>query len=176
MKTRTLPVGRPATSGGFTFVIVLAAVVVLSIGAQVAIPLASRVAQAEREQELLFRGMAYRRAIASYYEAGAKTVSGRKTYPSRVDDLLKDPRFAHRRHLRQPYAHPLDEREWVLLRGADGGIVGVASPSDRRPLKQAEFEPELETFENAESYRQWEFVYQPTADPAPTWLRHSEEK
>lgn len=168
VKTKTLPVGpRRASQAGFTFLVVLVAVAALAIGAQVAIPLVSRAMQADREQELLFRGMAYRRAIGSYYEAAVAAGRLEKTYPQRLEDLLQDPRFVHRRHLRELYPHPLDERGWVLIRGPGGGIAGVASPSERRPLKRASFEVGLELFENAETYRQWEFVYLPGA-PAGT--------
>lgn len=164
MKTRIFPAGpRRASQAGFTFLIVLAAVAALAIGAQVAIPLASRALQADREQELLFRGLAYRRAIGSYYEAAVAAGRLEKTYPQRLEDLLQDPRFVHRRHLRELYPHPLDGRGWVLIREPGGGIVGVASPSERRPLKRANFEVGLEPFENAESYRQWEFVYLPAS-------------
>lgn len=120
----------------------------------------SRIAQADREAELLFRGKAYRSAIKSYYEAG----QGIKTHPRALRDLLKDPRFPNRRHIRALYAEPMaKDGKWVLLRAADGGIAGVASADPREPLKQANFPIEFIGFNGARSYADWLFEHRPAA-------------
>jgi len=102
---------------------VLVAVVVVGILAEAATLLTSRMTQADREQELLFRGLAYKKAVESYYRAGG-------SYPRALDDLLKDPRTPGvRRHIRALYPDPFarsDKKEWTLIRAADGGITGVA--------------------------------------------------
>jgi type II secretory pathway pseudopilin PulG len=151
---------------GFTYVMVLAAVVVVGILAQAAVPLSSHIAQADREAELLFRGQAYRNAIKSYYEAGKPI----KAFPRALEDLLDDPRFPRKRHLRAPYPDPLardGKGEWTLVRAADGGISGVASTGGEEPLKQANFPPGLEDFAGAKAYSEWVFEYRPTATPSP---------
>ena len=70
----------------------------------------ARIVQADREAELLFRGQAYRRAIESYYRANG-------VYPRALEDLLKDPRFPSKRHIRSLYPDPMGKGQaWLLLR------------------------------------------------------------
>lgn len=145
---------------------VLAAVVVVGILADAAVALSSRMVQADREAELLFRGLAYRNAIKSYYEAGNPV----KTYPRALADLLKDPRFPNRHHLRKLYSDLLakdGKGEWLLVRAADGGISGVASSSQDEPLKRANFPKGLEKLEAAQSYSDWVFEYTPLPSALP---------
>jgi type II secretory pathway pseudopilin PulG len=149
---------------GFTYLIVLVAVVVLGIVAEVAVALTSHEARAEREAELLFRGDAYRQAIRRYYEAGGVV----KTYPRRLEDLLVDPRFPERHYLRMLYPDPLSrdgKGGWNLVHAPDGGIAGVVSRSDAEPLKKAHFPKGLEAFEGAQTYADWVFIYQPALTP-----------
>ena len=144
---------------------VLAAVVVVGILAESAVALSSRMTQADREAELLFRGQAYRNAIKSYYEAGNPV----KAYPRTLEGLLKDPRFPNKHHLRTLYADPLgQDKGWVLIRASDGGIAGVASSSKAEPLKKANFPKGLEKFEAAQSYSDWIFEYTPLPSPVPS--------
>ena len=150
---------------GFTYAVVLVAVVLIGIFAGVANIATSRIVQAEREKELLFRGMAYRSAIQRYY-----AVTGR--YPHVLSDLLKDPRFAQQAYLRALYPDPMADREqagskskedggWQLLRAADGGIAGVASRSKMEPMKKTNFPLGFEKFDEAKSYTEWIFDYSP---------------
>lgn len=150
---------------GFTYVMLLVAVISLGIIMETATIHTSRIQQAEREAELLYRGMAYRNAIKSYYEAGKPV----KTYPKSLDDLVKDPRSAHRRHLRALYPDPLNKEkgEWRLIRSADGGISAVASTSKDTPIKTANFPVGLERFEGAKTYADWIFEYVPSQVPVP---------
>jgi len=138
---------------------ILVAVVVMGILVEAATVQTSRIQQAEREAELLFRGMAYRAAIRSYYESGKPI----KTFPKSLDDLVKDPRAANRHHLRALYSDPMThgKGEWVLTRAADGGISRGASRSSEVPFKRANFPPGLERFISAKSYSDWLFDYQP---------------
>ncbi len=145
---------------------VLAAVVIVGILAESAVALSSRMTQADREAELLFRGLAYRNAIKSYYEAGNPV----KTYPRSLADLLKDPRFPNRHHLRALYRDPMakdDQGGWLLVRAADGGIAGVASASQDEPLKRANFPKGLEKLEAAQFYSDWVFEYTPLLSTVP---------
>lgn len=165
MTTRTSRAGKlPNRQRGFTYAVVLAAVVIVGIVAQAAYLTTSRMQQAEREAELLFRGQAYRRAIESYYQANGR-------YPRALPDLIRDPGSVHRRHLRALYPDPTGGRqiaEWSLIRSQDGGIGGVASASGERPLKQANFAPEFEKFSGAASYADWVFEFVPAAARPPT--------
>jgi type II secretory pathway pseudopilin PulG len=153
------------TQSGFSYIIVLVAVLLVGIMAQVTYQQSSYLRQRDNEAELLFRGTAYRNAIKAYYNANPTL----KRYPKRLDDLLEDPRQPGRRFLRQLYSEPVSQDgQWVLLHGQDDSIVGVASPSEDEPLKQAEFPLELMQFEKASRYRDWEFSYFPKSKTAKT--------
>jgi type II secretory pathway pseudopilin PulG len=146
----------PVSQRGFTYLAVLAALVVMGILAEKAISLTSAAMRADRESELMFRGLAYQRAIQRFYESD----QGFRRYPARLEDLLRDTRFINRRHLRKLYDDPIGDA-WILIQAPDGGIMGVASSSEAVPSKTANFPAGLETFEQAENYRDWTFVFQP---------------
>lgn len=132
--------------------------VILGIFAEVAYSVTSYAVKHEKEADLLFRGMAYQRAIGAYYQANQPgTVP---TYPRQLSDLLMDPRFLHQRYLRQLYPDPMGT-EWQIVRAPDGGIAGVASQSQEKPLKQDNFPAGLESFGGAAHYSQWTFLFQP---------------
>lgn len=154
---------RKNNQRGFTYVMVLVAVISLGIVMEVATIHSSRAKQVDSEAELLYRGLAYRNAIKSYYEAGKPV----KKFPKSLDDLLKDPRSAHKRHLRTLYPEPLNKEtgEWRLIRSADGGISGVASNSKDAPIKTTNFPAGLERLEDAKSYADWIFEYIPLQAP-----------
>ncbi len=150
--------GRRSAQGGFTYIVVLGVVAVMLITAGVAAELTSRRKQVERETELLFRGIAYRHAIESFYKANGG-------YPRELQDLVHDPHAAHRRHLRALYPDPMakkgSEAGWELVQSPDGGISGVVSSSNEEPLKKAGFPKDLKSFAEAKSYRDWVFDYMP---------------
>ncbi len=112
--------------------------------------------QREREAELLFSGRQYARAIAAYYAA---TPGDAKQWPKRLEDLLEDRRNpAIRRHLRRLYPDPFTGKtEWGLIKSGEF-IVGIHSLADGKPIKQAGFFPEEESFAGAASYREWRFL------------------
>jgi len=157
----TLTAGNQKNSqSGFTYVMILVAVVAMGILSEVATTYASRASQMDREAELLFRGMAYRNAIKRYYESGKP----QKLYPKSLGELLKDPRTAaHKPHLRELYTDPMGKgkSEWKIIRAIDGGISGVVSSSTAAPIKTGNFRKEFEKFESAKSYADWVFEYVP---------------
>lgn len=119
----------------------------------------------EREEQLLFVGEQYRRAVESYYRATPGRV---KTLPNSLSVLLEDDRFPMPiRHLRRLYADPLNEQaEWGLVK-IDSGIVGVYSSSTSTPLKRRGFPVRYAHFEDAKDYRQWRFVFQVPGRSSP---------
>lgn len=144
---------------GATLMVVLVAVVVLGLSAGIAGTTWTSVMQQSREEQLLFRGDQYRRAIASYYEAGTGDL------PLRLEDLLKDPRYPGIvRHLRQLYPEPMPNSEWELIRDPQGRLRGVRSSSTDKPFKTKNFPEEYRKFERAETYHDWEFVFQVSSD------------
>lgn len=143
---------------GFTYVVLLMVTAVSLISASVVSRVGSQLHQRAMEQELLFRGEQYRQAIRSFYETGTP-----KRYPSSIDDLLMDPRFVSIHHLRKPWGEPMmgPGAEWQLILNASGNIVGVASKSEKQPIKVSGFPGELEYFKDADSYQDWLFIYDP---------------
>lgn len=142
---------------GFTYLAVLALVVILSVSMMSVQTYWSTIMKREQEKELLFRGGQIRSAIGSY----CKSSSG-SLFPRRFDDLLRDPRFPGvKRHLRRLYKDPMTEHgNWGLILEASGGIKGVFCQSSEQPLKLDNFTGENKDFENKKSYKEWKFVYQ----------------
>lgn len=145
-------------SNGFTYIMMLIAIVALSLFAGIAVQTTSSISKADKEKELIFRGQAYRSAIASYYRAGRL----RKEYPPSLEALIKDPRFPNKHHIRRLYIDPITStNKWSLIYGEDGGIIGVASTSKKRPKRQQGFPNGLEHFNEASSYSDWHFKWSP---------------
>ncbi len=161
-KTVISTVGKQNKSQhGFTYILVMVALVVIAILAEMATVSNQYRIKRDKEAELLFRGQAYMRAIESYYHAKKEL----KIYPKNLEDLLNDPRFAHKRHIRRLYTDPLTEEDWQLVRAPDGGIAGVVSSSRDMPLKQSNFPKQLKQFTGAEQYSDWTFEYKAQETP-----------
>ena len=147
---------------GFTYLAVLFAVAILSGGLALAGEMWETSAQREREAELLFVGHQYRMAIQRYFLSGPQ-----RQYPRSLEDLLKDPRRpGTERYLRRLYPDPITGKEWALVKAPDGGILGVHSLSEERPLKVAGFKLRDAGFEGAENYSDWKFVHAAPVAPA----------
>lgn len=153
--------GRPTQRhAGFAYVLLLIGVAVTGLVASASLSLGATMARRDAERELLFVGLAYEQALRSYAgvaHAGGANVGGRG--PQTLDDLLRDPRVPGiRRHLRQRYADPLTGKDqWGLVTDASGGIVGIYSLAEGRPIQQSGFDPRMAHLEAADSYRQWVF-------------------
>ncbi len=93
---------------GFTYISVLILIVVTGIALTEASIYWSTLLKRERETEIIFRGDQIRNAIKSYYK---NAPSNRKqSYPNRLNDLLKDPRYLQIRwHLRKLYRAPMSQ-------------------------------------------------------------------
>lgn len=132
-------------------------VFLLGLGLGKTLEVYSTSVQREKEAELLYVGNVYREAIKQFYLSSPGSV---KKYPASVSDLLKDPRsLSTRRYLRKLYADPLSGAEFVTLMAPQGGIWGVRSAQDKKPLKQAGFDDANFSFSNADSYQKWQFIY-----------------
>jgi type II secretory pathway pseudopilin PulG len=150
---------------GFTYIGALVLVVVTGIALSSASQYWSTLMTREKEKELLFRGDQIRNAIDSYYNA---TPQGRQpSYPSRIEDLLKDPRsLESRRYLRRLYTDPMTGGKWGIISDGKGGVKGVFSLCEKTPLKSSGFQTGYESFEKAKAYTDWKFVSNP--QPAKT--------
>jgi type II secretory pathway pseudopilin PulG len=150
---------------GFTYVALLAAIVIIGISLGAAGKYWQNVMMREKEEELLFRGGQYRLAIERYYTA----YPGRFQYPQNIEDLLKDSRSAAgKRHLRQKYKDPMTGEDFEVIRDLTKGnrITGVYSKSDKEPLKTAGFDEPFKEFEKKKKYNEWKFLFAPQTVPA----------
>ena len=131
-------------------------VVLLGLAAGLAGQAIKDYVQREREDELLWRGQQYRRAIASY----AKGQGGVQTFPASLADLVRDPRFPGTvRHLRRLYDDPMTGQPWEEIRDGGNRVIGVRSTSELKPFRQTGFPEELKGLEYKNSYAEWEFIY-----------------
>jgi len=152
---------------GFTYLALLFLITILAIGLAASGVVWQTAVQREKEQELLFIGDQFRKAIASYYNA--MPAPSLRRYPVAVADLIKDPRFPNtRRHLRRVYVDPMTGKaEWGLVRSADGGILGVHSLSDQQPIRISFPSGINKDFAGKKRYLDWKFVWLPAAPLAP---------
>jgi type II secretory pathway pseudopilin PulG len=142
---------------GFTYVGLLALVVLIGILLAAAGEVASTAAQRERESQLLWVGHEYRAAIGRYW-------AKKRAYPQSLQDLLgtaaDSPIPVH--FLRRLYPDPMTNAvDWTLVPAPNGGFIGVASSSKRAPLKTAHFDEADHGFEDAHTYGDWQFIFVP---------------
>ncbi len=114
-----------------------------------------------REQQLIFIGNQYSMAISAYYK---NSPDGILQFPKKLEDLLEDKRYlSNERYLRKLFADPMTgSKEWGLIKGADGGIVGVHSMSKLEPIKQSNFAIGNEALAGRKHYFEWQFTYKTT--------------
>jgi type II secretory pathway pseudopilin PulG len=153
----------PHFSRGFTYLTVLFIVAILAAGLALTGEVWHTSAMREKEAELLHVGHQYRAAIQRYYLTGPQ-----RQYPRSLEDLLKDPRQpATVRYLRRLQPDPMTGKEWAIVKAPDGGILGVHSTSEALPFKTANFKLRDRSFEGAQKYSDWQFLFQPAAPKAP---------
>jgi type II secretory pathway pseudopilin PulG len=141
---------------GFTYLGLMFMVAVLGLTATMASTLWSTASQRDKERELVFAGQQIRQAIERYHQH----VTGPEArYPRQLEDLLRDDRLPiTARHLRRIYLDPITgQPEWGLVRRADGGIVGVHSLSDRKPMQGTTLAAMFGTGPDT-TYREWRFL------------------
>jgi type II secretory pathway pseudopilin PulG len=154
-----------AGQGGFTYLVMLLAVAVIGLGLTATAEVWSVSNQRVKERELLFVGREIRNAIKSYAQATPGPVP---RFPAKLDDLLQDNRYPGvKRHLRKLYRDPMTgAAEWGLIQAPGGGVQGVYSLSDAKPIKTSAFDYEDRALEGATSYQGWRFVHEPASVPA----------
>jgi type II secretory pathway pseudopilin PulG len=143
---------------GFTLVHVLIATALIGLGLAKVGEAWQTAAQREAEFELLERGAAIARAINSYRK---QSPGSQKQWPPSLDALLLDTRFGvPMRHLRQPYGDPMRKgAAWGEIRTEAGGLLGVYSKSQDRPLRRSALSvSQIAVLPPAEQYNQWKFM------------------
>ena len=118
--------------------------------------------QRHKEQQLLFAGNQISNALTTYYQ---NTPAGTQPFPKKLEDLLLDKRYPNvARYLRKIFADPFTgTTQWGLIKGADGGIVGVHSMSELTPIKTDNFPKGNESLANKKHYSEWQFNYHPNS-------------
>ncbi len=155
-----------ASQRGAALLLMLVLVSVLGLAAGLAGQSWRSTMQQAREAELLWRGLQYQRAIASYYSVKH---GPQQMYPAKLEYLIRDPRFPGVvRHLRKLYPDPMTGGDWELVRDPAERIIGVRSSSELAPFKQDGFPKELEKLQGKGAYSEWEFVFAPPATKGAT--------
>ena len=151
---------------GFTYIAVLFLVAIMGAVLGSTAVVWRTMNQRDKEQDLLFVGREYRRAITLYYE---RTPGVAKQFPKKLEDLLEDKRQTTlTRYLRKRYNDPFSsDDEWGVIPGQGGTIMGVYSLSDRTPIKTGNFNEDEKEFAGSTSFKNWKFVYQ-AKTPSPT--------
>jgi type II secretory pathway pseudopilin PulG len=155
----SLATHKPHARNGFTYVGVMILLAIIALASVATLSVGSTMQRRMNEEELLFIGGQFAEAFRSYYEA---TPVGQRNYPSKLDELLRDPRYPGvRRHLRRIYVDPITaSAQWGLVT-APGGIVGVHSRSNEHPLKTGEFDAAFAILADKTSYAEWGFGFLP---------------
>jgi type II secretory pathway pseudopilin PulG len=145
---------------GFTYLAAMFAVAAVGLLLAATSEVWSQSRQREKEAELLFVGEQFRNAIALYYQ---RTPGALKRYPETLEALLEDRRYLSvQRYLRKIHIDPATgKREWGTVAAPGGGIMGVHSLSDRRPIKSSNFRTSDQAFAGAQRYLDWKFTYEP---------------
>jgi type II secretory pathway pseudopilin PulG len=154
---------RASRQAGFTYLGLMAAIVILGIFLTVASRVWSFSEQRDKEAQLLWVGHQFRMAIGNYYIFDHR-------YPLTLQVLLQDdgsPVPLH--HLRQLYADPMTGKaDWKLIMDPSGqAIIGVASSSKATPIKRKGFELVDAVFADKDCYCDWQFIYWPRRFGAP---------
>lgn len=109
---------------GYALLVILLLLAFILISMSVAVTPILTQAKREKEEELLFRGQQYQRAIGRFY-----TKFGR--YPNKMDELI---RTNDRSFLRRPYPDPMTrDGKWRIIRLGPGGQL-VGSKQQQTPL------------------------------------------
>ena len=150
---------------GFTYVGLLIALAIIGGASAAVLSAGSTMQRRMAEEELLFVGAQFRQAFRSYYESAVSV----PRYPATLEALLQDPRpQVAKRHLRKIFHDPLTGKaEWGLIPAPGGGIMGVHSLAEGKPIKQANFEQAFALFEGKGSYLEWSFAWVPAATRSP---------
>ena len=155
---------------GFTYLVAMFAVAIAGLLLAVTSEVWSQSRQREKERELLYIGDQFREAIALYYQRTPGTV---KRYPEKLEELLEDKRYlSMQRYLRKVHADPMTGKsQWGTVAAPGGGIMGVYSLSDQRPIKSASFDTADQSFAGSQRYSDWKFLYEPPASSAANQSR-----
>jgi len=167
---------------GYTLIMLMIAISLLSIGLLIAVPIWQTELQREKEEELIFRGKQYAEAIRMFQ------MKKPGTFPKSLDELFKE------KCIRKLYKDPMTEHgEWDLIlpytgvsTGKTGSaqkvlivpysllksvenarIIGVVSSSKKKSVK---------IYLEQESYDNWLFFYGQDSKKMPEIVYYGESE
>lgn len=147
---------------GFTYIAVMIAITLMGIAMTTAARQWKTMVQRELEADLLAKGIEIQTALALY---SASKKAGRvmpgEFYPMSLTELTKPPKP----FLRKVYQDPIGLGEWQLVRAPTGGIMGVRSASQNRPMKQSDFPLAVRHFQGKPTHADWVFQH-----PSPSMV------
>lgn len=112
---------RPAAEG-YSLVVLVVLITVLSVAVATALPLWTQAIQRDKEEELIFRGMQYAEAIRVFQRRVGRA-------PINLDELLK----VEPRSIRQLYPNPMrEDGAWGLLVQAGAGAAAAQGRGSNR--------------------------------------------
>jgi type II secretory pathway pseudopilin PulG len=150
--------GLLSSSAGITYLGAIIIVVIMGIMMGITGQSWRMIMKRERETELLFRGMEYKRAIEKWHGTGQRIPGSPPPGKLKeLKDLLQGKSLQKVRYIRKLYKDPITGEDFTVLQDPVKGIVGVASSSEEEPLKKGNFPKGLESLENQTQYRKWAF-------------------
>jgi type II secretory pathway pseudopilin PulG len=127
---RNSGLGTSARSRGYALLVVMMMAVILLVSLSAALPSVYTAGQREREEELIFRGNQYARAIATFHRQFNR-------YPVSIEELLRTNGI---RFLRRAYPDPMSRTgKWRFIHANAAGAVldSVATPGSAGSPGQA---------------------------------------
>ena len=105
---------RKGGEAGYTLALVVVMASVLLVTLSEAVLNWQTAVKREREEELIFRGEQYQRALILWYAHWSRTLgTPQVAYPSTVEALLNT---NNKRFLRQPWTDPITNEEWRFIK------------------------------------------------------------
>jgi hypothetical protein len=132
MRKRTLTSARRRAEQGYALLLVVFMTTLLLLATMVAAPSVRTERKREQEEEMIWRGKQYVRAIKLYYRKNGR-------FPTSLDDLTK-PKTGSLRFLRQAYKDPMNKADgsWRLIYvGPAGQLIGSLKPPQTLQMQRA---------------------------------------
>jgi type II secretory pathway pseudopilin PulG len=147
----------PSQQRGVVLLVVLIFILVTTLGTSTLVQMHQTQTRRDKEEQLLFVGDQFRRAIVLYYNTFPP--GAQRALPKSLEDLVDDQRFpTPLHHLRRLYVDPMTRQaDWQVVR-AGGGIIGVRSRSVESTIKKAGFAKDYAMFEGRATYSDWVFA------------------
>lgn len=144
------------TEQGVTYVVLMLSVVLIGVSLTVAAKHWKTMIQREKEADLIAKGIEIQNALAQY---SVRMKIGRlvpgEVYPQSLVELTRPPKPL----LRRVYPDPVSGADWEYIRAPTGGIMGVRSRVQTKPIKEHDFPLAVRHFEGRRTYRDWVFQH-----------------